>query len=326
MINLYHGVPIEKCYNRLMVKRKFFWVSSYLVLLSLFLSGCLFSKNPLSSIKKLISEGKYEEAIVISETFLSETPSSSYSSEVTYLLGKVYLKSGNSYEAIRVWKNYLKNFPKGKHREEIESIIKKWERKVGHKYSYMEKEVKTLSIAYKKILGKNIPPSKLYVILGNIYWEEGRKKLALSLYKKAIKLNPSIGGNSMIASRLKKFHLPVPSLLEVEDENILSLEKVWEGEWEKEEGNPRSFKVKGLIGTIISGKVKNKGENSSNSVRLVVTLYDFYDRILASKEIFLGNIPSEKFMPFSVIFNGIGKGKIHSVDYLILENTKEGGR
>ena len=293
--------------------------------LGIVLYGCLSSINPLPPIEKLLSQQRFEEAIIACELFLSENPSSSYSPEITYLLGKAYLEIGNPYEAARVWESYLRKFPEGKHREEVKNVLERWQSEMGKGYlSKMEEEIRSLSLAYEKVLGKKVPPAQLYALLGNIYWEEGEKKQALSLYRKAIQLDPSLLGNPAVSSRLgSSLQEPIPSLLEVEEENILPLEKVWRGEWEEEAGELRNFRIKRGIGVIVSGKVRNKGVKEAKRVRVIVTLYDFYARILASKSIWLGGIPSGESVPFSVVFKGVEKGKVHSVDYLILENAQE---
>ncbi len=303
-----------------MVKNGFF-----IFVLGVFLVGCLSSVSPLPSIENLLSQQKFEEAIIACELFLSENPSSPYAPEITYLLGKTYLKIGNPYESIRVWEDYLRKFPEGKHRKEVASAIENWKKEKGKSYlSQMEEEIKGLSLAYEKVLGKKMPPSRLYATLGNIYWEEGKKKQALSLYKKAVQLDPSLINNPAIASRLGNSTLePAPLLLEVEDENILSLEKIWKGEWEAESGELKNFRIKRRLGIIVSGKVRNKGTKEAKKVRLLVTLYDFYARILSSKSIWLGEIPAGESIPFSIVFRGVEKDKVHSVDYLILKNNNQ---
>ncbi|NOZ64851.1 MAG: tetratricopeptide repeat protein [Caldiserica bacterium] len=303
-----------------MVKNVFF-----IFAIGIFLYGCLSSVNPVPPIEKLFSQQRFEEAIIACELFLSENPSSPYAAEITYLLGKAYLEIDNPYESVRVWEDYLRKFPGGKHRKEVAAAIEKWKQKKGKTYlSQMEEEIKGLSLAYEKVLGKKMPPSQLYVTLGNIYWEEGEKRQALSLYRKAVKLDPSLMNNPAISSRLENSIPEQSPPLEVEDENILSLEKIWKGEWEEESGELKNFRIKRRLGIIVSGKVKNTGMKEAKKVRLLVTLYDFYARILSSKSIWLGEIPAGKSIPFSVVFKGIEKDKVHSVDYLILKNNQEG--
>jgi|GEM_PF-3251701 len=303
----------------------------WLFLLVVVIGGCvtLSNSSPLKPYYSLMEKQRWEEAAVGLSFFLENNPKSPYVEEATYLLGKVYLHMGNTFEASRTFEDYLKRWPEGRWKKEVKeklSQIQRWMSKEKYSLKDMEEDVSALSLAYEKVLGKKVPPSQLYLTLGNIYWEEEKREEAIKSYKKALELDPSLKEADWLMKRIQKSKEGVsPPLLVVTDYHIRDIWETWRGEYlNLELENDRIVEtIKKSKGVRVNGELVNKGEQTAYRVRLIVTAYDFYRRVLGTSMVFLGEIKPGGNIPFSVLIRDVRKEKVNHVEFLPLYQKKE---
>lgn len=298
----------------------------YFLLILILSCGCshLVGKKPLNSFIQNYQSSKYQKATVEFLFFIQNNPDSSQKEKAYFYLGKCYFGMKNYYMAGKTFQEYLQIWPDGewadKVYEDLKLINNKFN-KVSYAKEDVEKEYQKLALAYKEVLGEEIPKDALYLQLGNIYWEQGENEKAKKGYMEAIKLNPSLKRKTWLMKRMQKLRLPEINAkpdLRILNKHIRDSEKLVQGIITSDNSSQYTEKrIKISVGkeVVISGEVENNGEVSVSNLRIHIISYDFYRRVLNASYAYLDRLEPGETMPFSITVKGISQKEIGKVDY-----------
>lgn len=302
-------------------------VKRVLLPLLLILAGCTSfpGRTPLDTYTNDYRAGKYHQAAVQISLFLREHPYTPQKEEAVYYLAKCYYEMRNYYLAAQTFQDYLTNWPNGRWANEaygfLSSINDKLQKDTYSKQE-LEEEYQRLAFAYKEILGKKIPKDKIYLEIGNIYWEQGKDEKAREAYSKAIATNPSLRTRSWLIKRIQALQRGEKGLkpqITVFNEHLQDIEEVIKSKIRIEDnaGVEEYREAEYVLGkaTVISGEVENRGNEGVLHLRILITAYDFYRRVLNSSYAYIGRLDPGAVSSFSVTVKNISKDQIHQVTY-----------
>lgn len=301
----------------------------YFLLILILSCGCshLVGKKPLNSFIQNYQSSKYQQAAVEFSFFIQNNPDSPQKEKAYFYLGKCYYGMKNYYMAGKTLQEYLQIWPDGEWAGKVYEYLKLINNKFNRS-SYakedIEKEYQKLALAYREVLGEEIPKDMLYLQLGNIYWEQGENEQAKKGYMEAIKLNPSLKRETWLMKRMQKLRLPEINAkpdLRILNEHIRNSEKLVQGIIT--EDNPSQYTEKRIKisvgkGVVISGEVENNGGGSISNLRIHIISYDFYRRVLDASYAYLGRLEPGETMPFSITVKGISQKEISKIDYRLI--------
>ncbi|HIE44414.1 MAG TPA: tetratricopeptide repeat protein [Candidatus Omnitrophica bacterium] len=299
--------------------------TSYIIIIPLLCIGCstLIVKDSLDSFVKDYQSSRYQQAAVEFSYFIEENPHSQQLEKAYFYLGKCYFGMKNYYLAGMTFQKYLQRWPNGKWAEEAYEHLRliNSEFKTSYTKKDIEQEYQRLALAYREVLGEEIPKDRVYLKLGDIYWEEGKNEMARQAYNEAISLNPSLKRKKWLMERIEKLTSPEieakPSL-RIINRYLRDLQEVVKGTITEDNTLQYTEKeVRLSLGesVVISGEVENSGSVSIPNLRIRIVCYDFYRRVLNSSFAYVGRIDPGETKPFSVTMKGLSKAQIDKVDY-----------
>lgn len=204
-------------------------VIAFIAVISIFIIKNLLQPQKVSTVKKLIKEGKYSQAVKIAKNILSKDPKDW---ETHYWLGKAYLSDNKPELALIEYKNVNQNMVfKGdisevEFRKDFASLCKKYNQteealkqyllltkmepqnadndyNVGQIYEAQGQSALAMGF-YQKALTVNKKHAKAYTSMGYLLYRSKQYGEAKSTIETAIKLNPSNYSNYYYLGKIYK--------------------------------------------------------------------------------------------------------------------------
>lgn len=153
----------------------------------------------------------------------------------------------------------------------------------------------------EELVKENPDSAEVHFKLADLYWRAGNYQQALDAYKKTLMLNPDYQTKSVMRDRIRitengeiKMR---DSLLTPEDSKPVKVVGV------RREVFNRSDYLGQYEYLRLSGFVENQGLYDVRNVKVEVSIFDFFNKVLSTKTIHIGNLKAGQKRPFAFLFN-----------------------
>ena len=259
--------------------------------------------------QRLVQKGDYSQALPRLLSITANYPEADAAVEANYFLGLTYYQLDGYRDAERYFSEYLRLAPEGTYAQ----LSKDYLLGLGDPASFNERAIARLKDRLAEAQSKEeSSPEELadQLRLAELYWRNGEYEEAGILYRKLVTLWPELEKDATIRQRVERapdgsFVLLTPDEL---DRRYASANPVYLY-------GVNAYTSRKFLGHYnattyddtyhVTGRVKNRGEETLQDVEIIVTIFTSGSLILDTKTVNVGRLRSGEERPFSVRFSGI---------------------
>lgn len=257
----------------------------------------------IKSAESAMARRDWQTAIIYLDDYIFRHPNGDRIQQAMFERGECYYRIKDYYSAARAWVAYVNRYPDGLFVEDVYyrfQVLMQVKRVRDLKVAEIRENAEARVAAARERLDANASDCWANFEVANALWELARYDEAAEHYVNAIYCDEAVAQRPEVSSRI-----------------------VWKGgDWRANvPGAPpregvvviETYKYPSInYGTtgsesfdryeVITGRVKNLSPRRAYGVEVVVTTYDFFDHILDSKTVRIGDLEPFQELPFSLRF------------------------
>jgi tetratricopeptide (TPR) repeat protein len=243
-------------------------------------------------------QGQYDRASLYFRSYIRNNPMGENTEEARFRLGESYYLAGETTLALRELNKYTRLYPEGVFADLAKAYVSEIEKEIENLPERSEMQPYSKRVEIIEQLEQEVQQKpkdvSLQVKLANAYLDIGEMALAEKALSKAQSMASTLDETKKVReglSRLRDMRKqgPVyatdlygnPGPLRIQDA---------QGELRQAPGTYAFTSRKSVY--VVTGQVVNESEKTFNRVRVHVNLYDFYENLLASRTVMVGNVPA----------------------------------
>jgi tetratricopeptide (TPR) repeat protein len=261
----------------------------------------------LDTAQHLLKRGDYSQALPRLMGIINTYPDAAAAVEAHYFLGLAYYQIDGYRDAQLYFSEYLKRAPKGVYAQLSQEYLAGLEDPTARRKAAIERLRESLATSEQSA---EASPRELadQLRLADLYWKSAQYEDAGLVYRKLMAQFPELEDDATLRQRMERapdgaYVLLTPRELDrrYAADNPLYLSDL-------DDYKSRRFRGAGYGNTTfddayhVSGKARNRGEETLHDVQIAVTIYTSGTRVLDTKMISVGRMRAGEVRPFHVRF------------------------
>lgn len=251
-----------------------------------------------------LEEGSYPYALIKVQGYLQRPWGEKHEEDLALSLAALCnLRLGRAEQSLEYIEELRKRFPESRYNNEqlgrIESTARQTLAAEREKRAQRLEELRDGIARLESSLQENPGNARGHVELGHLYWRAGRYEDALNEYQAGADADESVLQEQELRKRIR---IGNNGKLALKDHPVIGQQsgplQVQRLRVQRDTQRSIRGEIPDRHRIIITGEIHNEDIRDHRDVRMEVAVYDFFERILDVKQLYIGGIPAGGRRPF----------------------------